>query len=41
MLNKRVDIVVMSRLMEENHQLLDQVMYDRAKGTDRTRRNPL
>jgi chemotaxis protein MotB len=41
MLNKRVDIVVMSRLMEENHQLLDQVMYDRAKGTDQTRRNPL
>jgi chemotaxis protein MotB len=41
MLNKRVDIVVMSRLMEENHQLLDQVVYDRAKRTDQTRRNPL
>jgi chemotaxis protein MotB len=41
MLNKRVDIVVMSRLMEEKHQLLDQVVYDRAKRTDQTRRNPL
>jgi chemotaxis protein MotB len=30
-LNKRVDIVVMSSLAEENSELLDRVMYDRAK----------
>jgi chemotaxis protein MotB len=30
-LNKRVDIVVMSRLAEENNELLGQVVYDRAK----------
>jgi chemotaxis protein MotB len=31
-LNKRVDIVVMSRLAEGSSQLLDRVVYDRAHG---------
>ena len=30
-LNKRVDIVVLSSLAEENHELLDQVVHDRTK----------
>ena len=33
-LNKRVDIVVVSGLAEESHELLDRVMYDRRKHAD-------
>ena len=36
--NKRVDIVVLSTLPEENEQLLDQVAYDRADGSTSERR---
>ncbi len=35
-LNKRVDIVVLSSLLEENSQLLDRVMYDRRHGAGDT-----
>jgi chemotaxis protein MotB len=38
-LNKRVDIVVMSGLSEENRELLDRVMYDRAKHGAQTRKD--
>ena len=40
-LNKRVDIVVLSSLAEENSELLDRVIYDRAKEGALNGRDPL